>query len=83
MADLEGKPYRDLPQAFRYQTSYVADCTCHGNPWDVEARTRHEAYAQAPKPTDKEVKSAEQLGTVAPQRRTFGYRDHRAREKDE
>jgi hypothetical protein len=84
MADLEGKPYRDLPEAFRYQTTYVADCTCRGNPWDAEAVARHDAYARAPPPTDKEVKSVDQSRAVVPQRSTrqssFGYRDRRARE---
>ena len=55
MVDLEGKPYRDLPTASLYQTQYVADCTCRGNPWDKEALERHQAYAQSPppKPADK------------------------------
>jgi Protein of unknown function (DUF2865) len=86
MVDLEGKPYRDLPTAFRYQKKYVADCTCRGNAWDAETLARHEAYAHEQPPSDKEVKSSEQSRT-APQRRTrqssWGNRDRRAREDDD
>jgi Protein of unknown function (DUF2865) len=45
MVDLEGHPYRELPTAFLHQSTYVQDCTCHGNPWDPEATARHAAYA--------------------------------------
>ena len=86
MVDLAGKPYRDLPEAFRYQTTYVADCTCRGNPWDAEALARHDAYAQAPK-LDKDVESANQSPMVAPQKRTrqnaWSYRAPRSREGDD
>ena len=86
MADLEGKLYKDLPAAFRYQSTYVADCTCHGNAWDAEAVARHEAYARAPQP-EKDVKNADQSRTLAPQKRTrqsaWGYRDRRARENND
>jgi Protein of unknown function (DUF2865) len=87
MVDLEGKPYRDLPTAFRYQSTYVADCTCHGNAWDAEALARHEAYAHAPQPNDKAVKSVEQSRAAQPQRparqSSWGYRDRSAREDDD
>jgi hypothetical protein len=36
-----------LPTALLYQTKYVADCNCHGNPWDEAALGRHRAYAEA------------------------------------
>ena len=44
--DLQGHPYRSLPTALLYQTKYVADCTCHGNPWDEAALARHRTYAE-------------------------------------
>jgi Protein of unknown function (DUF2865) len=44
LVDLEGRPYRKLATAFLYRTQYVADCTCRGQPWEEEARTRHRAY---------------------------------------
>lgn len=44
MADLKGEPYTKLPEAFRFRTSYVPDCTCRGNPWDPETAARHAAY---------------------------------------
>jgi hypothetical protein len=46
MVDLQGHPYRNLPTALSYQTKYVADCTCHGNPWDEAALARHRTYAE-------------------------------------
>jgi hypothetical protein len=46
MVDLQGHPYRTLPTALLYQTKYVADCTCRGNPWDEAALARHRTYAE-------------------------------------
>jgi hypothetical protein len=50
MIDLDGRPYRSLPSAFLYQTQFVANCTCRGNPWDQTALARHQAYADAARP---------------------------------
>jgi hypothetical protein len=47
MVGLDGTPYAKLPNAFRFQSSYMADCTCHGNPWDAEAVARHRSYPPA------------------------------------
>ena len=44
-----GKPYSELPNAFRYRNEYDASCTCRGNPWDEQALARHRAYAEAAK----------------------------------
>jgi uncharacterized protein DUF2865 len=46
MADLEGRPYAKLENAFRHQREYVPDCTCRGNPWDEAVLARHRAYAE-------------------------------------
>jgi hypothetical protein len=51
MVDLDGRPYRSLPTAFLHRAQYIADCTCHGNPWDAAAVARHHAYAEARKQT--------------------------------
>jgi hypothetical protein len=45
MEDLQGRPYRQLPTAFLYRTSYVADCKCQPDPWEEEAKLRHRVYA--------------------------------------
>jgi hypothetical protein len=45
MVDLDGRPYRQLPTAFLHRSTYVENCTCHGNPWDQEALARHQTYA--------------------------------------
>jgi len=47
MVDLDGHPYRQLPTAFLYQSTYLENCTCHGNPWDQAAIARHKGYADA------------------------------------
>jgi hypothetical protein len=47
MVGLDGTPYAMLPTAFRFRSGYVADCTCHGNPWDAEAIARHRSYPPA------------------------------------
>jgi hypothetical protein len=49
MVDLQGRPYRQLENAFRHQTEHISGCTCHGNPWEEEALARHRAYAEAAK----------------------------------
>ena len=49
MEDLRGKPYGELPNAYRSQKEYVPDCTCRGNPWDALEVARHQAYAVAAK----------------------------------
>ena len=52
MVDLEGHAYRQLPTAFLHQSTYVENCTCHGNPWDPAAIARHQSYAaQSAQPT--------------------------------
>src|SRR5262245_13656010 len=48
MVDLDGRAYRQLSTAFLHQSTYVENCTCHGNPWDQEALARHQAYAAQP-----------------------------------
>lgn len=45
MEDLDGKPYRKLPTAFLYRTTYNAQCTCRPHPWQQEALDRHKLYA--------------------------------------
>lgn len=52
MVDLDGRAYAQLPTAFLHQSTYVENCTCHGNPWDQEALARHQGYAaQAAQPS--------------------------------
>jgi uncharacterized protein DUF2865 len=43
MTDLNDEPYTKLQTAFRFQTNYDSQCTCHGNPWDAEAIARRQA----------------------------------------
>lgn len=87
MVDLNGQPYTKLPDAFRFREVYVADCTCHGNPWDVEAIARHEQYARNPLPPQSvPTATAEQSKAAEPHRRTrqtyWGYRSGRDNNED-
>jgi hypothetical protein len=47
MEDLSGRPYRQLPTAFRYRTEYVSTCKCQPDPWEEASRDRHRVYALA------------------------------------
>jgi len=62
MVDLEGHAYRELPTAFLHQTTYVENCTCHGNPWDPAAIARHQSYeAQAAADPERQGKPPTRL----------------------
>ncbi len=64
MEDMDGKPYKKLPTAFRFRTSYNAQCTCRPHPWQHEALERHKLYALQEKGTkgDKDArKQADEL----------------------
>jgi hypothetical protein len=45
MVDLDGKAYEKLPNAFLFRTKYIPQCQCKPNPWDDEAKKKHELYA--------------------------------------
>jgi hypothetical protein len=47
MADLAGRPYRQLKTAFLYRTEYVASCTCQPQPWEAASQDRHRGYVLA------------------------------------
>ena len=47
MVDVRGGSYTDLPNAFKFQTSYDAACTCRGQPWEAKAQDRHRNLAAA------------------------------------
>jgi hypothetical protein len=50
MVDRDGVPYAKLPTAFHFRSRHAADCTCRGNPWDVEAIEQHQSYSAAQPP---------------------------------
>jgi hypothetical protein len=45
MVDVKGQPYRRLPTAFRYRTTYDASCSCRAQPWEQASLDRHRLYA--------------------------------------
>ena len=45
MTTVDQEPYSRLPTAFKYRTSYDAQCRCGPQPWEREALDRHRIYA--------------------------------------
>lgn len=45
MVDAQGRPYVKLANAFRYRKIPAGSCSCKPDPWDDEARARHERLA--------------------------------------
>jgi len=78
MVDSDGQPYTKLPEAFRFRETYVAGCTCFGNPWDAESLVRHEAYARNPPPASAPTATTGKSKLAEPRHRNrqtnWGYR---------
>ncbi|MEQ1697375.1 MAG: DUF2865 domain-containing protein [Hyphomicrobiaceae bacterium] len=47
LVDVRGSAYSDLPNAFKYRTSYDAACSCKGQPWETAEVERHRLLAAA------------------------------------
>jgi hypothetical protein len=60
MVDLQGKPYANLENAFRYRTEYVSDCRCKPEPWSEAAKQEYERRAEA-----AESESSDETAKVA------------------
>lgn len=45
MRDRGGKPYADLPNAFRHKIEYVKDCRCKPDPWSAQAKAEYNERA--------------------------------------
>ena len=79
MEDLQGKPYGELPNAYRSQKEYVPDCTCRGNPWDAQEVARHQAYADAAR---KSVAHSGKTGVARPPPKGRAMAERRVHEDD-
>jgi len=79
MVDLDGQSYTKLPEAFRFRETYIAECTCHGNPWDAQAIARHEANPRNP-PSASPTAAVDKPKLAEPRRRSrqsfWGYRGY-------
>ena len=76
MVALDGKPYTSLAMAFRFRETYIANCTCRGNPWDPEALARHAGYARSA-PSSVATSAAKPSKDIQFRhrgQRTYGYR---------
>jgi hypothetical protein len=58
MVDLQGKPYVNMENAFRYREEYVPNCRCKPEPWSVAAKEVYEQRAEL-------AETPGQLDTVA------------------
>ncbi len=47
MEDLAGRPYAQMPNAFRYRKTFVSGCQCKPDPWTDAELARHRNYAEA------------------------------------
>jgi len=45
LIDMHGASYVDLSNAFRFQTTYEAGCSCRGQPWEAASLLRHRQFA--------------------------------------
>jgi Protein of unknown function (DUF2865) len=45
LVDVSGRPYAELPNAFRFRTSFDPACSCNGQPWEQQAIRRHQQLA--------------------------------------
>ncbi len=46
MVDAQGRPYVKLANAFKYRKAQAGSCSCNPDPWDDEARARHDGFAE-------------------------------------
>lgn len=59
MVDMSGERYVDLPNAFKYRTSYDAGCTCRAHPWEEASILRHRGLAAAQSQQSRQPPSAQ------------------------
>jgi Protein of unknown function (DUF2865) len=45
MEDLKGQPYKKMPMAFAFRTTFEPACKCKPHPWEQEAQDRHRVMA--------------------------------------
>lgn len=62
MKNLKGEVYKDLDNAFLYQTKYIAEAKCRPKPWSQKAKARHAAYA------DKDLANMRRLHEIKTRR---------------
>lgn len=45
MRNTDGRPYSELPAAFKYRATYDPACSCRPAPWSTAEQQRHKEYA--------------------------------------
>lgn len=61
MIDLDGKPYKKLPNAFAFRAKYDNACKCRPHPWEEASSDRHQSYALADQVKKGDRNAAQQL----------------------
>jgi hypothetical protein len=73
MHDINGKPYSELPNAYRYRTTYDESCACKPQPWEPASLERHRVYGLQEKSRKGDVEARNELkelhaaGTISDQ----------------
>ena len=66
LVDVRGSSYADLPNAFKYRTSYNAACTCKAQPWETVEIQRHRQLAEAARRSGPVVANASDRPVAVP-----------------
>jgi hypothetical protein len=65
MTSLKGVPYTGLKTAFLFRSTYNAQCKCRANPWEQQAKDRHQLYAAAAAAKGGDSRATEQARELA------------------
>lgn len=66
LVDVRGSSYADLPNAFKFRSSYDAACTCKGQPWEIAERERHTQLAAVAHQSLPPSVEADAVGLASP-----------------
>lgn len=66
LVDVRGSQYADLPNAFKYRTSYDASCTCKAQPWEAAEIERHRQLADVARRNAQETVRLAEAPAVLP-----------------
>ncbi len=73
MHDIDGKSYSELPNAYKYRTTYDESCACKPQPWEPASLERHRVYGLQEKSRKGDVEARNELkelhaaGTISDQ----------------
>jgi Protein of unknown function (DUF2865) len=65
MISVAGRPYDDLPNAYRYRRQYIESCRCHPEPWSAAAQAEYQRRAVMASLTPRQQLMAAGVDAVA------------------